>query len=56
MVLTGRVFHAYTNFQTVKLFAHAGHESQYAKESMQGFMTTVYQQMRLGVQYEISIK
>ena len=45
-VMTGRVTDAYTNIQTVKLFAHAGHESQYAKESMQGFMTTVYQQMR----------
>lgn len=53
--MTGRVTDAYTNIQTVKLFAHAGRESQYAKESMQGFMLTVYQQMRLGVQYEISI-
>jgi len=54
-VMTGRVTDAYTNIQTVKLFAHAGRESQYAKESMQGFMITVYKQMRLGVQYEISI-
>ncbi|TCB50668.1 ABC transporter ATP-binding protein [Acinetobacter sp. ANC 4779] len=54
-VMTGRVTDAYTNIQTVKLFAHAGRESQYAKESMQGFMITVYRQMRLGVQYEISI-
>ena len=54
-VMTGRVTDAYTNIQTVKLFAHAGRESQYAKESMQGFMITVYKQMRLGVQYEVSI-
>ena len=54
-VMTGRVTDAYTNIQTVKLFAHAGRESQYAKESMQGFMITVYKQMRLGVHYEISI-
>lgn len=54
-VMTGRVTDAYTNIQTVKLFAHAGRESRYAKESMQGFMITVYKQMRLGVQYEVSI-
>jgi ATP-binding cassette subfamily B multidrug efflux pump len=30
-VMTGRVTDAYTNIQTVKLFAHAGRESQYAK-------------------------
>ncbi|MGE8557728.1 MULTISPECIES: ABC transporter ATP-binding protein [unclassified Acinetobacter] len=54
-VMTGRVTDAYTNIQTVKLFAHAGRESKYAKESMQDFMITVYKQMRLGAQYEISI-
>lgn len=54
-VMTGRVTDAYTNIQTVKLFAHAGRESQYAKTSMQEFMVTVYKQMRLGAQYEISI-
>ncbi len=46
---------AYTNIQTVKLFAHAGRESSYAKASMQEFMVTVYKQMRLGAKYEISI-
>lgn len=54
-VMTGRVTDAYTNIQTVKLFAHAGRESQYAKESMQEFMRTVFRQMRLGTLYEISI-
>ena len=54
-VMTGRITDAYTNIQTVKLFAHAGRESQYAKTSMQEFMVTVYKQMRLGAQYEISI-
>lgn len=53
-VMTGRVTDAYTNIQTVKLFAHAGRESQYAKESMQTFMLTVFKQMRLGTAYEIS--
>ncbi|MDV2468392.1 ABC transporter ATP-binding protein [Acinetobacter chinensis] len=54
-VMTGRVTDAYTNIQTVKLFAHAGRESQYAKESMQLFMVTVFKQMRLGTLYEICI-
>ncbi|TCM64458.1 ATP-binding cassette subfamily B multidrug efflux pump [Acinetobacter calcoaceticus] len=54
-VMTGRITDAYTNIQTVKLFAHAGRESQYAKASMQEFMLTVFKQMRLGSMYEISI-
>lgn len=54
-VMTGRVTDAYTNIQTVKLFAHAGRESQYAKASMQNFMTTVFKQMRLGTLYEMCI-
>lgn len=53
--MTGRITDAYTNIQTVKLFAHAGRESIYAKRSMQDFMVTVYKQMRLGVKYQISI-
>ncbi|WP_180058940.1 ABC transporter ATP-binding protein [Acinetobacter sp. YH12227] len=53
-VMTGRVTDAYTNIQTVKLFAHAGRESQYAKSSMKEFMTTVYKQMRLGAKYNIT--
>ncbi len=52
-VMTGRVTDAYTNIQTVKLFAHAGRESQYAKDSMKEFMRTVYKQMRYGSLYEI---
>ena len=54
-IMTGRVTDAYTNIQTVKLFAHAGRESAYAKQSMQMFMETVFKQMRLGARYEISI-
>ncbi len=54
-VMTGRVTDAYTNIQTVKLFAHAGRESQYAKQSMKEFMVTVYKQMRLGTQFDSSI-
>ncbi len=54
-VMTGRVTDAYTNIQTIKLFAHAGRESQYAKESMKEFMRTVFKQMRLGTAYELCI-
>ena len=32
---------------TVKLFAHAGHEASYARNSMKGFLGTVHPQMRL---------
>lgn len=53
--MTGRITDAYTNIQTVKLFAHAGRESQYAKASMKEFMVTVYKQMRLGTYYEVSV-
>lgn len=50
--MTGRVVDAYTNIQTVKLFAHAAREESGAKDAMQGFLTTVHAQMRLvtGVQ------
>lgn len=46
-IMTGRVVDSYTNIMTVKLFAHAGHEAGYAQDSMQGFLRTVYPQMRL---------
>ncbi len=45
--MTGRVVDSYTNIITVKLFAHAGHESNYAKLGMRGFLDTVHPQMRL---------
>tara|TARA_B100001079_G_scaffold168792_1_gene144863 strand:- start:692 stop:2530 length:1839 start_codon:yes stop_codon:yes gene_type:complete len=44
--MTGRVVDAYTNIGTVKLFAHTERESDYARDSMQGFLSTVYTQMR----------
>lgn len=46
-VMTGRVVDSYTNIMTVKLFAHAGHEAGYARDSMDGFLRTVHPQMRL---------
>jgi ATP-binding cassette subfamily B multidrug efflux pump len=46
-VMTGRVVDSYTNISTVKLFAHTQQEADYAKDSMVGFLKTVYYQMRL---------
>ncbi len=44
--MTGRVVDSYTNIMTVKLFAHAGHEAEYARNSMNRFLGTVYPQFR----------
>jgi ATP-binding cassette subfamily B multidrug efflux pump len=46
-VMTGRVVDSYTNIATVKLFAHAGREEAFARESMEEFLGTVHPQMRL---------
>ena len=51
--MTGRIVDSYTNIMTVKLFSHASRESDYAKEGMEGFLNTVYPQMRLGTQLTI---
>jgi ATP-binding cassette subfamily B multidrug efflux pump len=45
-LMTGRVTDAYTNIATVKLFSHARREASYAKQAMQEFMVTAYQQGR----------
>lgn len=45
--MTGRIVDCYTNIQTVKLFSHSTKETEYAKESMDDFLQTVYPQMRL---------
>lgn len=44
--MTGRIVDSYTNIQTVKLFAHAGHEVSYAKDGMNKFLQSVHPQMR----------
>jgi ATP-binding cassette subfamily B multidrug efflux pump len=41
---------------TVKLFAHAGQEERYARESMDGFMSTVYRMMRLTTRLEVLVE
>jgi ATP-binding cassette subfamily B multidrug efflux pump len=46
-VMTGRIVDSYTNIQTVKLFSHARREEAYARDAMNPFLGTVYDQMRL---------
>lgn len=46
-ILTGRVVDSYTNISTVKLFAHASREDNYAKEGMEEMLQTVYGSMRM---------
>ncbi len=53
--MTGRIVDTYTNMNTVKLFSHAKREAEYARESMDGFLQTVYPQMRLAVLLKISV-
>lgn len=47
--MTGRLVDTYTNMNTVKLFSHAKREAEYARQSMDDFLQTVYPQMRLAV-------
>ena len=53
--MTGRIVDTYTNINTVKLFSHAQREAGYARESMNGFLQTVYPQMRLAVQLKTCV-
>jgi len=46
-IMNGRIMDRYTNMMTVKLFSHHQREEEYAKEGMDGFLQTVYPQMRL---------
>jgi ATP-binding cassette subfamily B multidrug efflux pump len=46
-IMTGRIVDTYTNIATVKMFAHADREDDYAKGGMSPFLDTVYAQMRL---------
>lgn len=54
-LMTGRIVDSYTNIATVKLFSHTQREAQYAKDSMHGFLDTVYRQMRLVTKLSIGI-
>ncbi len=53
--MTGRIVDSYTNIATVKLFAHTQQEAEYAKDSMSGFLQTVYRQMRLATGFNVSV-
>lgn len=53
--MTGRIVDSYSNIATVKLFSHTQRESEYAQKGMQGFLTTVYQQMRLATGLNVCI-
>jgi len=46
-MVTGRVVDSYTNIATVKMFAHANYEDDYAREGMDIFLDSVHRQMRL---------
>lgn len=52
-LMTGRITDAYSNIATVKLFSHGAREARYAKQSMQEFMVTVHDQMRLATLLDI---
>ncbi|KUI97720.1 ABC transporter ATP-binding protein [Vibrio sp. MEBiC08052] len=54
--MTGRFVDSYTNIQTVKLFSHNHRETSYVQESMEGFLGTVYRQMRLVTGFNISVE
>ena len=55
-LMTGRIVDSYTNIMTVKLFSHSQREANYAKESMDGFLQTVYPQMRLVTVLETAVE
>ncbi len=46
-IVTGRLVDTYTNIPTVKLFAHASREDDYAKEGMGWMLQSVYDSMRV---------
>jgi ATP-binding cassette, subfamily B, multidrug efflux pump len=54
-LVTGRVVDTYTNISTVKLFAHASREDDYAREGMGWMLETVYGSMRLSTQMNIAL-
>ncbi|MDO5656876.1 MAG: ABC transporter ATP-binding protein [Paracoccus sp. (in: a-proteobacteria)] len=53
--MTGRVVDSYTNIATVKLFSHSAREESYVRDSMDGFLQTVYRQMRLVLVQDVGL-
>jgi ATP-binding cassette subfamily B multidrug efflux pump len=46
-LVTGRIVDSYTNISTVKLFAHADREDEFAREGMNWMIDSVYKSMRM---------
>lgn len=53
--MTGRIVDSYTNIATVKLFSHSAREEAFARDGMDGFLQTVYRQMRLVAVQDITV-
>ena len=54
--MTGRVVDAYSNIQTVKLFAHTQREAAYGRASMNLFLKPVFGQARLITLFVVSLQ
>ena len=54
-IVTGRIVDTYTNMPTVKLFAHASREDDYAKEGMRWMLQSVYDSMRVATQMNVAL-
>lgn len=52
-VLAGRIVDAYTNIQTVKLFAHADAEEEYARAALDDFRVEFHTMQRLHTRLEV---
>ena len=52
-IVTGRIVDTYTNMPTVKLFAHASREDDYAKEGMGWMLDAVHKSMRVATQMNV---
>ena len=52
-VVTGRLVDTYTNIPTVKLFAHASREDDYAKEGMGWMLQSIYDSLRVATTMNI---
>ena len=54
-LVTGRIVDTYTNMPTVKLFAHASREDDYARQGMQWMLESVYASMRVSTWMNIAL-
>jgi ATP-binding cassette subfamily B multidrug efflux pump len=54
-LVTGRVVDTYTNMPTVKLFAHAAREDDYAREGMEWMLQSVNDSMRVSTLMNVSL-